>query len=289
MVSIPSQGPAREKGVKIEKEMMTCPGCGRVMERRKEGKEIPFRGINICFNSERFVCPGCGFEAGSLEQTAAIQRNISDAYRQKMGLLTSGEIIGGRKKLKLSQEEWAEQMNIGIASLKRWEGSAIQSKSMDKILRAALAGDGVCGDPYTGNRTFSIARVRLVLTHFEDRLNRKILKKNDRLLFAAKYLWYADMLAFRDYGEGMTGATYAALPYGPQMNNYRDLIDDILKVDVEGAEPLSAGEERVIDKITANFPRDKMVFDAAHREKVWEEKPTGALIAYTDAARLTEV
>jgi transcriptional regulator with XRE-family HTH domain len=204
-------------------------------------------------------------------------------------LLTSGEIIEGRKKLKLSQEELAEQMHIGIASVKRWEGSAIQSKSMDKMLRAALADDNVCGDPYTGNRTLSIPRVKLVLTHFEARLNRKILKKNDRMLFAAKYLWYADMAAFREYGEGMTGATYAALPYGPQMNNYGDLIDDILTVDVKRAEPLSEGEERIIEKITAAFPKDRMVYDAAHRERVWEEKSTGALITYTDATRLTEV
>lgn len=268
---------------------MTCPKCRRAMQRREEEKEITFRGINICYTGTRFVCPECGFEAGSLEQTASVQKNISEAYRRKMGLLTSGEIIEGRKKLKFSQEELAKQLHIGIASLKRWEGSSIQSKSMDKMLRAALAGDCVCGDPYTGNRTLSIPRVKRVLTHFEASLNRKILKKHDRMLFAAKYLWYADMAAFREYGEGMTGATYAVLPYGPQMNNYKDLIDDILNADVTKAEPLSEGEERIIAKIAATFPKDRMAYDAAHREQVWEEKPTGTLIPYTDAVRLTEV
>jgi len=109
------------------------------------------------------------------------------------------------------------------------------------------------------------------------------------MLFAAGYLWFADMAAFREYGEGMTGATYAALPYGPQMNNYRNLLGDILITDEKKAEPLSEGEERIIDKIAATFPKDKMIYDAAHRENVWEEKSTGALIPFTDAVRLTVI
>ena len=53
-----------------------------------------------------------------------------------------------------------------------------------------------------------------------------LLRPTDRLLYAAKYLWYANMVAFRETGQGiMTGATYAALPYGPQLNNYADLVD----------------------------------------------------------------
>ena len=38
-------------------------------------------------------------------------------------------------------------------------------------------------------------------------------------LYAAKFFWYADMLAFRDLGSSMTGAGSAALPLGPQLNN----------------------------------------------------------------------
>ena len=50
---------------------------------------------------------------------------------------------------------------------------------------------------------------------FEQKLGRVLLKKTDRMLYAAKYLWYADMVAYRDLGAGMTGAGYAALPLGP--------------------------------------------------------------------------
>jgi putative zinc finger/helix-turn-helix YgiT family protein len=270
----------------MKKENMTCPKCGSTMERTAGEKEICFRGTNVCIPCEQFACPGCGLEAASLDQTAEIQKRIADAYRQQAGLLTGREIVAGRKKLKLNQAELADRMHVGIASIKRWEGAIIQSRSMDKMLRDTLSGGEICGDPYTGNRTFSLSRVKLVFRAYETALGRKILKKNDKMLFAAKYLWYADMLALRENGEGMTGATYAALPYGPQMNNYRELIGSIRTADETQAEPLSDSEQRIIERIARTFTKDQMVYEAAHREEIWVEKATGSLIPYTDAVRL---
>ena len=272
----------------MKQETMPCPKAHGTMVAQSSNKTMTYRGIEVDYGAKHYRCPQCGIEAATVEQTSAMQKEIADAYRGKTGLLTGEEIAEGRKKLKLSQRALADRMQIGIASLKRWEGSIIQSRSMDRMLREALAGR-ICGDPYTGNRPLSIPRVRLVLKHFEESLDRRILKKNDKMLFAAKYLWYADMIAYRECGESMTGATYAALPYGPQMNNYRDLIDAIRHADKTEADPLTAGEEQVISRITECCPEDQLVYDAAHREMVWKEKPPGSLIPYTDAARLTEV
>jgi hypothetical protein len=177
-------------------------------------------------------------------------------------------------------------MNVGIASIKRWEGGTIQSKSMDHALRIALGGQSA-GDSCTGNRAFSIPRIKLVLKEFESVLGKHILKKNDKMLFAAKYLWYADMVAHRERGESMTGSTYAALPYGPQLNNYKDLIEDIIRADESEAEPLSREEKRIITRIAMNFPKERMAYDAAHKEKVWKRQPNGAIIPYTESAELT--
>ena len=65
----------------------------------------------------------------------------------------------------------------------------------------------------------------------------------------------------------MTGATYAALPYGPQLNNYRDLLDAIQKADENVAEPLTRDELRIIEGIASAFPSERMAFDAAHPGK----------------------
>ena len=265
-----------------------CPRGHGNMELRKIGKSTTFKGVDVSFEADAYVCPQCGLEAGTVQSAGAVQRAIADAYRTKMDLLTGEEIKALRKAWGLTQQDLAELMNIGIASIKRWETGLIQSKSMDQALRNQLQGLA-CLDEHTGNREFTIPRVKLVIRTIERKLGKRLLKKTDRMLFAAKYLWYADMLAFKFLKRSMTGATYAALPYGPQLNNYSDLIDEIKKADESEADPLSKDELRIIDRIAEKFPHEKMVYNAAHREKVWKEKATGALIAYSDASELTEV
>jgi hypothetical protein len=166
------------------------------------------------------------------------------------------------------------------------KGGTLQSKSMDHALRIALGGK-TAGDSCTGNREFSIPRIKLVLKEFESVLGKHILKKNDKMLFAAKYLWYADMVAHRETGESLTGSTYAALPYGPQLNNYRDLIQDIIEADESEAKPLSREEKRIITRVAMKFPEERMAYEAAHKEKIWKKQPNGAIIPYTDSAELT--
>lgn len=272
----------------MTKEKIKCPNDQREMQIKKLEKGIKFRGIDIVFPAEYYVCPICGVEAGSVEQTAKIQRAISDAYRKAVNLLTGEEIREQRKGLSLSQDALAKRMNVGVASIKRWEGGLIQSKSMDTILRIALQ-DIPGKDNYLGNRSFSISRIKLVLKEFESKLGRVLLKKNDKMLFAAKYLWYADMVAYRDLGMSMTGSTYAKLPFGPQLNNYRDLIDVITKANERSAEPLTEDEKRSITRISRKFPEEKMVYEATHKEIIVKSKSNGEIIPYSDSINLMEL
>jgi putative zinc finger/helix-turn-helix YgiT family protein len=263
-----------------------CPHGHREMTVKKSEKKLSFRDAELSVPVEQFVCSECGEEAGTIEQTAAIQKSIADTYRKSVGLLTGKEIVEGRKRLNLTQDDLAKKMSVGIASIKRWEGAGIQSKSMDQALRLALRGKDV-GDTCTGNRDFSIPRIKLVLLQLETILGRKLLKKNDKMLFAAKYLWYADMIAHRETGQSMTGATYAALPLGPQLNNYRELLEDIMNEDPSSAEPLSPEEKRIISRVALKFPREQLVFKATHGEPAWKKKSNGQLIPYTDSSELT--
>jgi putative zinc finger/helix-turn-helix YgiT family protein len=263
-----------------------CPRDNKKMVLEKSVKKVDFRGKSIAVPIEQYECRECGAEAGNIDQASVIQKKISDAYRKSVGLLTGEEIFAKRTKLGLTQEGLAKRMHVGIVSIKRWEGGAIQTQSMDRALRIALTGESI-GDTCTGNRDFSLARIKMVLTKMESLLGRKIFRKNDRMLYAAKYLWYADMVAHRETGQSITGATYAALPLGPQLNNYKDLIDEIMNADLNSAVPLSAEEEKIITRLALNFPKEKMVFEAAHKEEIWKEKPTGHMIPYTDSVKLT--
>jgi putative zinc finger/helix-turn-helix YgiT family protein len=269
---------------------MECPNNHGRMALKTMVKEVPFRGKRIKFRAQHFVCPECGIEADDLDLAAANQKALSDAYRSSAKLLTGGQIADGRKKRNWTQEDLAKAANVGIASIKRWETGQIQTKAMDDVLRRALSGETTCADPYTGNRPLSLARIKLVLGRLSLLLCRKMLKSPaDKLLYAAKYLWYGDMIAFRETGQGMTGATYAALPHGPQLNNYRDLIPLIKDADETETEPLTDHEERILARIAKAFPGDQKIYGAAHKEQAYTIRKHGELIPYTDAESITAV
>ena len=265
-----------------------CPKGHGPMELKKLHKEKTFKGVDIAYEAEAFVCPDCGLEAGTVKTAGAVQCAIADAYREKVGLLTSQEIKSLRQGKDLTQQQLADAMKVGIASIKRWETGMIQSKAMDRALRMALQ-HNTRPDNYTGNREIDLPRVRLIALTLERKLGRRLLKAGDKFLFLAKYLWYADMLAFRELGRGLTGASYAALPYGPQLNNYRDLIKLIKDSDINDAEPLTDEELRIIDQVAKKFSNEDDVYNAAHCEKIWLETPTGGLIPYSRAHELTGI
>jgi len=267
---------------------LSCPKGHGPMGTKKTKKKMTFKGVDLAIEADAYVCDTCGFEAGTIESTGAVQRAIAEVYRRNTGLLTSEEIKRLRKAKGLTQQRLADLMRVGIASIKRWETGVVQSKSMDHALRSHLQA-GCEGADVSGNRPFSISRVKLVARAFEQELGRRILKKNDEMLFAAKYLWYGDMVAMRELGRSMTGATYAALPHGPQLNNYRDLVDDIKAADETTAEPLSQEEIGLIRKIARKFSEDWGGYNAAHREEVWRRTTIGALIPYSCAPELTQV
>lgn len=277
-----------KKESNMEKKKINCPLGHREMKLTNKQKHTTFKGVDISYQMDCFTCPTCGLEAGTLSQGADIQKNIADAYRKKIGLMTSSEIIEGRKKHRLTQEKLANMMKVGIASIKRWEGGIIQSKSMDNMLRKALSGE-LCGDLLTGNRALSIPRIKLALRYLEKVQGKVILKERDRFLYAAKYMWYIDMEVYRQTGQSVTGATYAALPMGPQLNNYKDLVAAIIKAHEKQTEPLTEEEKLIIEKVAHTFPSTKRVYDASHRELVWKEKSPGQFIPYSDAFRLTEL
>lgn len=267
---------------------MDCPNDHGRMQLKSMARELPFRGKRVRFRAQHYVCPVCRIEADDLGLAATNQKALSERYRVAVKLLTGEQIIEGRKKLGWTQEDLARAANVGIASVKRWETGQIQTRAMDNILRAVLAGKESARDAYTGNRPLSLARIKLVLGRFGRLLGRKLLKSPvDKLLYGAKYLWYADMVAFRDTGQSMTGATYAALPHGPQLNNYSELVDLIREADEDQAEPLTEQEERILKRIAKAFPSDQAVYRGVHNERAYTGKKNGELIPYTDVERIT--
>ena len=272
----------------MEKEIQNCPNEHGLMAVKTIEKNITFKGEEISFQVDSFICEECGMEIATIEQAATMQNIIADAYRKKVGLLTGTEIKENRKKLGLTQKELAKRAGVGIASIKRWENGIIQTKSMNSSLKAAFQQIKV-GNNVTGNRAMSIERIKLVIKELEKETGQEFLQDGDMMLYDAKYLWYADMTAYNRLGRSLTGASYAALPRGPQLNNYKELIDLIRDSDETKAVPLTDEEKRIIVRVALSFPNKKSVFNAAHREEVWKNKTAGSIIPYSDADKLTEI
>jgi putative zinc finger/helix-turn-helix YgiT family protein len=266
-------------------KQMYCPKGHGAMEPQKKHITVPFRGIEINITEDAFVCPVCQLTAGNVEPAGKIQQNIADTYRKETNLLTGEEIKRLRHDKGMSQADLAAVSGFGVASIKRWETGAIQTQSADKTLRLHLL-DNCIENTMTGNRELSIPRIKLVACAFERELGRAILIVDDKMLFAAKYLWYADMIAKKELGKSMTGATYAHFPLGPQLNNYRDLLEDIQNADTSRAENLSEPELNIIRRIARRFPEDQMIFVASHKEPAWLKTRNGELISYSWAQKL---
>lgn len=98
------------------------------MTARVRGEEVPVR-------TEATVCSRCGFHVLSDEQSDAYTIASADAYREKHGLLTSGELKEIRNRLGMSQLSFARFLKVGVASVKRWEAGLVQDEAMDELIR----------------------------------------------------------------------------------------------------------------------------------------------------------
>ncbi|MCM0082283.1 helix-turn-helix domain-containing protein [Geomonas sp. Red32] len=263
-----------------------CPNDSSTMSPKTVTRKVTFRGEDFNVEYVADVCDKCHLEATSIEVAHKVQCYVSDVYREKHGLLPGHRIKSLREGLGISQSELAESMCVGVASVKRWENGLVQNKAMDQHLRHFLEKKDCCADPYCGNRELSLERIKLVLREFERVLRKTLLKPNDRFLYSAKYLWFADMIAYRELGRGMTGATYAALPQGPQLNNYRDLVSAIMEADASQAEELTEGEIGIIRRVATRFRNGVEAYHASHHEPAWSTTRTGHSITYQKADTL---
>jgi len=77
-------------------------------------------------------CQSCG----ELVLDTAANRQITEALRRHLGLLTPAQIRRNRETLGLTQRQLASHLGIAEATLSRWEtGAQIQQRALDRLLR----------------------------------------------------------------------------------------------------------------------------------------------------------
>ena len=121
----------------LKKEMKKCASCMEdheveIVEVEEsgtfKGEKVNFIAVyEYCSNTEEY------FETEEMMRTNSLAQK--DAYRSKVGLLTSLEIRLIREKYDIGQKDFAEVLGCGQATIARYETQQIQDRAHDNILR----------------------------------------------------------------------------------------------------------------------------------------------------------
>ena len=136
----------REKAMRtnelIGRVKMDCPLCGKIheVEERKRVTTLEIKDEEVTFDEIVYYCADANFEEDEkeFETGEMLDENLlraRNAYRIKMGLLTSDEIVEIRKNYGLSQVDLANLLGWGEATISRYESKAIQDEAYDTMLR----------------------------------------------------------------------------------------------------------------------------------------------------------
>ena len=92
------------------------------------------RGETYTVRMQGLECPKCGYKTIEGPDMPEYGRLLADKYREAHGLLTSEAIRARRKRLLMTQEEFAKLLGVGIASVKRWEMGKIQDARSNQLI-----------------------------------------------------------------------------------------------------------------------------------------------------------
>ncbi len=277
-----------------------------------------FETKNVRFSSElkgetvdvivpSFVCKACHATLMDAKQMNEHRRAVADAYRKKHKLLTSQEIISYRSKLNMNQAEFARYLNVGEASIKRWETYYIQDASQDDHIRLrcdeAYAETNFLNiqsqhsepDEFRGNRKFSFELFKNVVLFL-------IVQTQTTILFLNKIHFYVDFFHFKKTGKGITGVHYANLKYGPCPDDYKTLYESLVaigaieKTDAHSYRALIPTDFSMFDdeeKATLMFITEvvkkkgvQYLYELSHKEKGFTETAECDFISYQFADAL---
>lgn len=287
---------------------MKCPNCdGTKFEERRVRIPSEFRGETIEVVVPATVCNKCDEPLMDDAQMTVLRQEVADTYRKKNDLLTSVEIISYRKKLGMSQREFASYLEVGEASVKRWETNFIQDKSQDSHIRLKcdreLAEENAfelstkvsSGSDLHGNREFSWERFESAAL--------LLVKAFDSPLFLNKALFYVDFLNFKRHEVSVTGCVYAKLDYGPCPDSFRTLFGKMLR---EGSITEGTGHKLIpkrlpnlnlfddneratiqtVIKFASQAKGAQKLYDMSHEEAAFEKTDLYKQISYRHALKL---
>ncbi len=285
---------------------MNCYRCGAVMHETVTRLPGEYSGERFEVSTRAMVCPKCGYKTLHARQIDEYTTRLADLYRKKKSLLTAKEIQKIRTSLGMSQEGFAKYLNVGVASVKRWELGKAQDRSSDELIRIkcslpraeqnvadVLFRQGGEADEFSGKRPFNFTKLANVVLYFLWEV--KSVHQPLGPLHVNKLCWYADAANYKRCGVSITGSRYARLPLGPVLDDYslifRELqskgivavkdatrLDPLMPMDGKLFSPEECDSlKRVWHRFRARLHR---IVDDSHEERAWKETPHAGLISF---------
>lgn len=252
------------------------------------------------------VCTNCDEPLMDSKQMNILRQAAADRFRQQHGFLTSENIVAIRKKMEMSQRQFAAYLGVGEASIKRWETYFAQETAMDEHIRLK------CDKAFAERNAFNVAMSTQLVDEFSgkrefswERFTNAVLALIETCkspLYINKALFYLDFLHFKKHGLSITGSNYAKLEYGPCPDNYKMLFTKMLEENLikesKGHELVALqepdlnlfddNEKQTISEIVKLAKKDsgKSLYHKSHREEAYTKSSTWGPVSYKFASKL---
>ena len=324
------------------KNEVYCPFCHANRKYTIIKKDVKkFKKTEIDTYENIGICSTCKKELYIPEIEDDNIDRIYGAYIKKNNLISAEDIIMFRKKYNLSQRELTGILNTGKMTINRYEKGELPTKSQSnyikkiisnyanfiELLNDAFKNERITAKTYkkvlegsknkekdneesfneqpniyNGYKSFEIEKLLNIISYIASKT--KLYKTSMN-----KYLWYIDMLSYKERMIGITGLEYEKMQFGPVIINgeYEDisLIDEKYeREDYENEDGhlvsvivskknydlsgLEENEKKIIDKVI-NFLKNKKVSEISelsHKEDAWVKTNIKEKISYEYAEKL---
>lgn len=299
---------------------MYCYDCNKDVRPkiRVSTEHYDFRGKEFDVTMDLFYCPFCNGEIADEEEFDNQLIKIWNGYLNCYNLsLNSFKCI--RSSLGLSQESFAKALGWSKRSIVRYENKDEVPKGeyLSTYVKLNVDKDYIL-ERLEGNKyNLSLIEYKNILEKLNLNLSVKarnaiLYLLNDTPSFVMqliKKMFAVDFLNYRDNGVSITDFEYVKMEYGPVINNYKYIINSMLKTgEIEISEAEIIGEverfkyvavwechEEIFNeeelkilkevKKKLSYKTSKELSDWSHEFKGWIDTPLNKVISYKKYAK----
>jgi putative zinc finger/helix-turn-helix YgiT family protein len=266
---------------------------------KKELQVFRFRGQDIEIERRIAFCNNCSslIDVEELENETMV--NVARIYSEKFGM-TSLEIQEVRQQYKLGIRPFAKLLNIGSASVTRYESGSLPQATHLEIYKRLQQHPHVILEFFNRNKgllsTRELKMVEISLDAWtiaeesfqtDEQIIESIYKSHETTDFAGysdfslekfihmivyfttngvlktklmKLMWYSDFLYFKRQTVSITGAIYVKYPYGPVLKDHDIALAHLQHMNVIEVDERTNDEGWTMMMIKASEPFDSTIF-----------------------------